>query len=200
MAKDALGYTELRANASGVITVRNVEVGQVVQAGQPAFNLAQNVERDAVFEVHEAIFFGELDGGPILLTLVSDPGVKATGYVREVSPAVDAKRATIRIKVAIQNSPTAMALGSSVAGTAKWKSVAQIAVPWTALMAAGSRPAVWVVDPSTKTASLKPITVARYEAGMVIIKDGLNRGEQIVVDGGKLLSSGQLVAYADSSS
>jgi membrane fusion protein, multidrug efflux system len=36
-AKDALAYTELRADASGVITARNVEVGQVVQAAQPEF-------------------------------------------------------------------------------------------------------------------------------------------------------------------
>ena len=63
-AKDALGYTELRADASGVITARSLEVGQVVQAGQPVFSLAQDGERDAVFEIYEAIFFGDFDGGP----------------------------------------------------------------------------------------------------------------------------------------
>jgi multidrug efflux pump subunit AcrA (membrane-fusion protein) len=67
-------------------------------------------------------------------------------------------------------------------------------------MAAGSKPAVWVVDPSTTTASLKPVTIGRYEAGAVVIKDGLEPGERVVVDGGKLLSSGQLVSYADGSS
>ena len=38
-AKDALGYTELRADATGVITARSLEVGQVVQAAQPVFTL-----------------------------------------------------------------------------------------------------------------------------------------------------------------
>ena len=196
-AKDALGYTELRAGAAGVITARSLEIGQVVQAGQPVFSLAQDGERDAVFDVYEAVFFGDFDGGPVSLTLVSDPNVKATGHVREVSPAINPKSATIRVKVTIQNPPAAMTLGSAVAGTAKWKPVAQIALPWTALMATGSKPAVWVVDPSTKTASLKPVTVARYEAGAVVIKDGLEPGERIVVDGGKLLSSGQSVAYEE---
>lgn len=200
MAKDALGHTELRANASGVITARSLEVGQVVEAGHPVFSLAQDGECDAVFEIYEAIFFGDFDGGPISLTLVADPSVKATGSVREVSPAINAKSATIRIKVTIQNPPAAMTLGSSVAGTAKWKPVAQIALPWTALMAAGSKPAVWVVDPSTTTASLKLVTIGRYEAGSVVIKDGLEPGERVVVDGGKLLSSGQLVSYVDGSS
>jgi RND family efflux transporter MFP subunit len=36
-AQDALGYTELRASAAGVITARSLEVGQVVQAAQPVF-------------------------------------------------------------------------------------------------------------------------------------------------------------------
>jgi RND family efflux transporter MFP subunit len=199
-ATDALGYTELRAGASGVITARSLEVGQVVQAGQPVFSLAQEGERDAVFEVYEAIFFADFDDGPVTLTLVSDPNVKATGRVREVSPAINPKSATIRVKVTIEDPPKGMTLGSAVAGTAKWKPVAQIALPWTALMAAGSKPAVWVLDPSTKTASLKPVTVDRYEAGAVVIKDGLEPGERVVVDGGKLLSSGQLVSYADGSS
>ena len=199
-AKDALGYTELRASASGIITARSLEVGQVVDAGHPVFSLAQDGERDAVFEIYEAILFGNFDGGPISLTLLSDPRVKATGYVREVSPVINAKSATIRVKVTIQDPPAAMTLGSSVAGTAKWNPVAEIALPWTALMAAGSRPAVWVVDPSTTTASLKLVTISRYEAGSVIVADGLEPGERVVVDGGKLLSSGQLVSYEDGSS
>ena len=196
-AKDALGYTELRAGAAGVITARSLEIGQVVQAGQPVFSLAQDGERDAVFDVYEAIFFGDVDGDLVSLTLVSDPNEKATGRVREVSPAINPKSATIRIKVTIQNPPEAMTLGSAVAGTWKWKPVAQIAFPWTALMAAGSKPAVWVVDPSTRTASLKPVTIARYEAEAVVIEEGLEPGERIVVDGGKLLSSGQSVSYEE---
>ena len=41
-ARDALTYTVLRAGASGVITARNIEVGQVAQSGQSAFTLAQD--------------------------------------------------------------------------------------------------------------------------------------------------------------
>ena len=96
-----------------------------MDAGHPVFSLAQDGERDAVFEIYEAILFGNFDGGPISLTLLSDPSVKATGYVREVSPAINAKSATIRVKVTIQNPPAAMTLGSSVAGTAKWNPVAR---------------------------------------------------------------------------
>ena len=194
-SRDALGYTVLRAEADGVVTARNLEVGQVVPAAQPVFSLAQDGERDAVFEVYESVFLGEPDSRRVTLVLVSDPGVTATGEVREISPAIDAKSSTIRVKVSVENPPAAMTLGSAVAGTVKAKAQREITLPWSALMAAGRKPAVWTVDPKTQTASLKPVTVGAYEAGQVLIKTGLEPGERVVVDGGKLLSVGQPVTF-----
>ncbi|MBV8696572.1 MAG: efflux RND transporter periplasmic adaptor subunit, partial [Bradyrhizobium sp.] len=61
--REALGDTELRARAAGVITGRNLEVGQVVQAAQSVFTLAQDGERDAVFDVPESMFLGDVESG-----------------------------------------------------------------------------------------------------------------------------------------
>jgi membrane fusion protein, multidrug efflux system len=196
-AREALGDTELHAPAAGVITARSLELGHVVQAAQSVFTLAQDGERDAVFDVPESMFFGDVEHGRVSLARVSDPGVTATGYVREISPAVDPKSSTVRVKVAIQNPPRAMTLGSAIAGTAGTKPAREITLPWTALTAVGSKPAVWIVDPKKKTASLKPVTVGAYEAGVVMIKQGLEPGDRVVIDGGKLLSSGQPVTYGE---
>lgn len=192
-SRDALGYTVLRAEADGVITARDLEVGQVVPAAQPVFSLAQDGDRDAVIEVYESVFLGQTESPRVMLALVSDPSVTATGEVREISPVIDAKSSTIRVKVSIENPPAAMTLGSAVAGTVKAKAQKEITLPWSALMAAGRRPAVWTIDPKTQTAQLKPVTVGAYEAGQVLIKAGLEPGERVVVDGGKLLSVGQSV-------
>ena len=193
-SKDALGDTELHASAAGVITARNLEVGQVVQSAQSAFTLAQDGDRDAVFDVYESIFFRQPDD-KIILTLLADRNVTAVGRVREVSPTIDPKKLTVRVKVAIENPPAAMTLGSAIAGTARWKPAKQIVLPWSALMAIGPAPAVWVVEPGTRTVSLKPVTVESYETGTVVIRGGLQPGERVVVDGGKLLSAGQSVTY-----
>jgi RND family efflux transporter MFP subunit len=194
-SRETLGDTELHARAAGMITARNLEVGQVVQAAQSVFTLAQDGERDAVFDVPESMFFADLDSGRVSLALVSGDET-AVGYVREISPAVDPKSSTIRVKVAIQNPPVSMTLGSAIAGTVGTKPVTEITVPWTALMATGSKPAVWIVDPKKRTASLKAVTVGAYEAGAVLIKEGLEAGDRVVIDGGKLLSSGQPVTYS----
>jgi RND family efflux transporter MFP subunit len=193
-SKEALGDTALRASAAGVITARNLEIGQVMQAAQSAFTLAQDGDRDAVFDVSESVFFREPED-KIVLTLLSDPNVTAVGRVREVSPAIDAKSSTVRVKVAIENPPAAMTLGGAIAGTARWKPMNQIVVQWNALMATGTTPAVWVVDPQTRTVSLKPVTVDTYETGAVVVNGGLQPGERVVIDGGKLLSVGQSVSY-----
>ena len=195
-AHEALSDTELHARSAGVITARSLEIGQVVQAAQSVFTLAQDGERDAIFDVPESMFLGDVDHGHVSLALVSGPDVTGVGYVREISPAIDPKSSTVRVKVAIQNPPPAMTLGSAIAGTAGTKAATEITVPWTALTATGSKPAVWIVDPKTSTASLKPVIVGAYEAGAVLIKEGLEAGDRVVIDGGKLLSSGQPVTFA----
>jgi RND family efflux transporter MFP subunit len=196
-AREALRDAELHARAAGVITARSLELGHVVQAAQSVFTLAQDGERDAVFDVPESMFFDDVEHGRVSLALVSDSSVTATGDVREISPAVDPKSSTVRVKVSIQNPPPAMTLASAIAGTAGTKSAREITLPWTALTALGSKPAVWIIDPRTKTASLKPVTVGAYEAGAVMIKQGLEPGDRVVIDGGKLLSSGQPVTYGE---
>src|SRR6202008_3083339 len=96
--RETLGDTELHARAAGVITARGLEVGQVVQTAQSVFTLAQDGERDAVFDVPESMFLGDMEGGRVLLALISGPDVTATGYVREISPAVDPTSSTVRVK------------------------------------------------------------------------------------------------------
>ena len=182
---------------AGVITSRSLELGHVVQAAQSVFTLAQDGELDAVFHVPESMFFDDVEHDRVSLARVSDPGVTATGFVREVSPAVDPKSFTVRVKVAIENPPPAMTLGSAIAGTARTKSSNKITLPWTALTAVGSQPAVWIIDPNTKFATLRPVTIDTYEATSVQIKAGLEPGDRVVVVGGKLLSSGQPVTFTE---
>ena len=118
-AKDALSYTYLRAGHPGMITARNIEVGQVAQAGQMAFVFAQDGPRDAVFSVFESAFSHKLSKPQIDLWLVGDPSVKTSGKVREVSPAVDAKNGTVQVKVEIDAKRPAMPLGAAVTGVGR---------------------------------------------------------------------------------
>ncbi|SEN45387.1 RND family efflux transporter, MFP subunit [Pseudomonas sp. ok272] len=194
-ARDQLSYTALIADASGVITERQAEVGQVVQATVPIFSLAQDGERDAVFNVYESLLLDTPQDKSIVVSLLDNPKIKASGTVREVTPAVSAQTGTVQIKVALKELPEGMPLGAVVSATGKVAAQKAVELPWSALTKKLSAPAVWRVDEQGK-ANLQVVTVGRYQTGSVIISDGLTAGEKIVTAGGQLLHPDVLVEIA----
>jgi RND family efflux transporter MFP subunit len=195
-ARDALSYTELRAGKPGTITARSIEIGQVAQAAQAAFTLAQDGPRDVVLAVYESIFFRKPASDVAEVTLASDPRVRALARVREVSPTMDAKNGTVQVKMAIQDPPAAMALGSAVVVTGRTRPRLVAELPWSAVADADGKPAVWVIDPGTKAVSLRPVEVDAFEKEKLVVRSGLKPGELVVTAGGKLLRPGQIVAIA----
>lgn len=190
---DALGYTELKASAAGIITARNIEVGQVAQSAQSAYTLAEDGARDAVFDVYESIFLQKLQGDTVTIILASRPDITASGKVREISPALDPKSGTVRVKIDIQHPPPEMTLGSVVIGEGKTRPVEKIVLPWDAMSASVKGPAVWVIDPASHAVSLRDIVVESYETNAFVVGAGLAIGERVVTSGGKLLRPGQIV-------
>ncbi|SER97420.1 RND family efflux transporter, MFP subunit [Pseudomonas sp. NFACC02] len=189
-AREQLGYTSLIADAPGIITARQAEVGQVVQATAPIFSQARDGERDAVFNVYESLFVQPPTDQPIEVTLLDNPTIKTTGKVREVTPAVSAQTGTLQVKIALSSLPEGMDLGAVVSAALTVPATQSVELPWSALTKGLGdqlgKPAVWVVDDQNKV-SLRGVTVGRYLTGKVIIVDGLKNGENVVVAGGQLL-------------
>ncbi|MEE4305315.1 efflux RND transporter periplasmic adaptor subunit [Pseudomonas alliivorans] len=201
-AREQLSYTALVADVSGVITARQAEVGQVVQATVPIFDLARDGERDAVFNVYESLFVQPPGDEPVQVTLLDNPAIKVSGKVREVTPAVSAQTGTLQVKIALDPLPEGMDLGSVVSVALSKPANASVELPWSALTKdLGEhlgKPAVWVVDEQGK-ANLRRVTVARYLTSHVIISDGLKAGEKVVTAGGQLLHPDMQVEIADQS-
>lgn len=194
-AREQLSYTALIADAPGVITARQAEVGQVMQATVPVFSLARDGERDAVFNVYESLLVEPPTDKTVEVSLLDNPQIKTTGTVREITPAVSAQTGTVQVKVTLSELPAGMELGSVVSATAKVPGKSAVALPWSALTKNLSDPAVWLVDGDGK-AQLHTVKVARYLTGKVIISEGLNGGENVVTAGGQLLHPGMLVEIA----
>ncbi|MCO8161640.1 efflux RND transporter periplasmic adaptor subunit [Pseudomonas sp. 21LCFQ010] len=189
-AREQLSYTALVADAPGVITARQAEVGQVVSATQPIFELAGDGERDAVFNVYESLFVEPPGDQPVQVSLLDNPQLNVMGKVREVTPAVSAQTGTLQVKIALQPLPEGMSLGSVVSVALSPPARPRVELPWAALTKNIGQdigqPAVWVVDEQGK-AHLRTVKVARYLTGKVMIDDGLQPGEKVVTAGGQLL-------------
>ncbi|GLQ11183.1 acriflavin resistance protein [Devosia yakushimensis] len=192
-AAEVLSYVDLKASADGIVLLRAMEPGQVVGAGQTVLSLAQDGPRDAVFNVYEAALSGVPHNVPVDLTLVADPSITATGAVREVSPTVNTATGTVRIEVGFDDPKGALPLGAAIAGSIALPPVSGFALPWGALFRDKDGPAVWVVDPSAGTVSLKPVIVDRYLADKVILASGLDAGDLVVTSGTQMLHPGEAV-------
>ena len=192
-SRDALSYTELRADADGIVTERNAEAGQVVQAAQTMFAVARDGPRDVIFKVYESLLFEKPADPKIRLALVSDPSVETEGTISEVSPTIDTATGTVRVKIAMDHTPERMTLGAPVTGIGSFAPTKLVILPWTSLSAIDGKPAVWVMDAKDSSVNLKPVTVAFYERGRVLISGGLAKGDSVVVEGSKMLRPGQVV-------
>jgi RND family efflux transporter MFP subunit len=196
-ARDALAQTELKADADGIITARNAEVGQVAQAAQVVFTLAHDGPRDAVINADEAALLGGKFENDIEVRLLSG-GRPIAARVREVSPTIDTSTGTIRVKLALDEDPS-LRLGSPVIATARYQSMSATELPWSAMASSSGQAAIWVIDPGSRKVSLRPVEVNGYATGKFSVKAGLSVGDIVVTNGTKFLTDGEVVTYEGAS-
>jgi RND family efflux transporter MFP subunit len=190
-AHDLVSFTELEADAEGVVTAVGAEPHEVVQAGQMIVRLARQGGRDAVFDVPAQVLRTTPADPVIEVHLTDDPSVKAKGRVREVAPQADPVTRTFAVKVGLTDPPQAMLMGATVTGTLHTEAEAMIEIPASALTKSDRQPAVWIVDPASKTVSLRNVEIARFDPATVAISHGLDVGEVIVTAGVQALHPGQ---------
>ena len=196
-ARKQLGYTELRASATGVLTARHAEAGQVVQAGAAIFDLAVSDELDAVFDLYESLSRQLQVGQRLPIALQARPEVTTQGRLREIAPTV-ASSGTVRIKVQLDQPPAAMTLGAVVNAQLVGAAGQGFALPWTALNGTTDQPAAWRLNEDGRV-SLQPLRIERYTRDSIIVSDGLKAGDRIVIAGGQALSPDQKVEVAERS-
>jgi membrane fusion protein, multidrug efflux system len=199
-AEDQVGFTELKADADGVVTAIGAEPGEVVPAGAMVVRLARQEGRDAVFDVPAQVIRSAPGNPEVTVSLADDPDVQAVGHVREVAPQADPVTRTFEVKVGLTDPPPTMRLGATVIGRMAIDSSAVIDIPATALTTTNQQPAVWIVDPSTSTVKLRPIDVLRYDPGAVVVSQGLEPGDVVVTAGVQALYPGQKVRLLGSTS
>ena len=195
LASDRLSFTELKADAAGSVTGTGARAGEVVQAGQMIVRIARQDGRDAVFDVPAQLLRSAPADAEISVHLTEAPTVTAMGRVREVGEQADPVTRTFQVKVGLTAPPPAMRLGSTVTGSVQWNSAPVITIPASALTRVNQQPAVWIVDPSSLTVSMRNIDVLRYDPGTVVVSHGLDTGDIVVTAGVQALHPGQKVRF-----
>ena len=192
-AHDLVSFTELKADAPGVVTATGAEAGEVVQAGQMIVKLARQGGRDAVFDVPAQVLRSAPSDPVIEVNLADDPTIMTRGRVREVAPQADPVTRTFEVRIGLIDPPEGMRLGATVTGRLTMDAAPVIEIPASALTRVDRQPAVWVVDPVGKTVSLRNVDVLRFDPTKVAVSQGLDIGEVVVTAGVQALHPGQKV-------
>jgi RND family efflux transporter MFP subunit len=198
LAQNRLSYTRLESDVDGVVTAQGVEPGEVVGAGRMVLQVAKQGGRDAVFDVPAQIKDATPANATVKVALATDARVATTGRAREVAPRADPVTGTFRVRIALDNPPPAMRLGSTVVGSLRLAGGGTaISIPASALVRSDRQTSVWVVDPKTQTVAAKPIEVASFDPARVVVASGLAAGDVVVTAGVQALRPGQKVRLLD---
>ncbi len=187
---NALDYTNLFSTADGVISAINVEVGQVVSAGQIILTLVQNDELEVEINIPENKLSEVKIGTPCEISFWANTE-KVSGVVREISPMADSTSKTYRVKISLQNLREDINLGMTASAIFPAKNLNGVILPLSAIYQTGENSQVWIVTAENK-AALKNVTVQDFSNNEVLVS-GLNAGEIVITAGVHKLREGQEV-------
>ena len=193
-AENNLAYTELHADAAGVITAVQAEVGQVLAQGQGMVKLARTDELEILVGVPEHRLKVVRDASQISFELWSEPGHLYHARLRELSPAADPVTRTYSARFSVIDPPPFIGIGMTASLTlARPDPIPLAEVPLSAIFQQGTQPAVWVVDKTTGTVALKPVIISRWRDETALIESGVKDGDIVATAGVHKLEPGQKV-------
>src|SRR6185295_19114329 len=104
-ARNQAAYSELKADAAGVVTEIRAEVGQVVDAGAPVVAVARDGEKEVAIAVPENEIRHFAVGNKLAARFWADDAIALTGTVREISGSADQASRTFAVRVSLPDDP-----------------------------------------------------------------------------------------------
>jgi RND family efflux transporter MFP subunit len=191
VARDEGGYSQLVADADGVVVETLAEPGQVVMAGQPVVELAHSGQREAAVNLPETL--RPKLGSRAYATLYGST-TRVPVRLRQLSGAADPQTRTFEARYVLDGAATNAPLGATVtvhlSGDGE---TATLQVPVASIVDQGKGPGIWLLNASTSTVTFQPVQVQQLGEELAIISGNLHPGQQVVALGVHLLHDGQRV-------
>lgn len=196
VARNAMGYAVLLADADGVVVDTLAEPGQVVSAGQPVVQLARAGQREAIVHLPETL--RPVPGSTAKANLYGESGPAVTATLRLLSEAADATTRTFEARYVLDGALANAPLGSTITlSIAREKNAGQVLqVPIAALYDPGNGTGVWVIAGEPTKVSWRPVRVLGISDDAARVAGNLDAGEQVVALGAHLLRDGEEVVLA----
>lgn len=184
-------YASLMADADGVVTGIDAEVGQVVSPGMPVVRIARTAEKEVRVSIPEDQVAKLRRITDVTVRTWANPELALDGRLRELSPIADPATRTFTAKIALPKAGGEIQLGMTATVSFASEAPPGIRLPLTALLNHKDKTAVWVVDQGV--VKLVVVEVAGAAGNDIMILSGLAPGQTVVTAGVNLLREGQKV-------
>jgi multidrug efflux system membrane fusion protein len=206
-AQTQLDYTQVKSPITGVASLRQVDIGNIVNASTQTgiVSIAQIEPIAVIFTAPEEQLpdINEAQSAQSLKVIaITTDGKKplAEGKLAVINNQVDTTSGTIRLKAVFDNKNHALWPGQSVSTRLLVKTLKDATVvPDDAIQHGNDGLYAYVVNQESK-AELRKVKVSQSIDGRSVVDEGLSPGQQVITGGQYKVQAGTLVSTAVASS
>ena len=205
-ARLQLEYSRVVAPISGRLGLRQVDIGNQIHASDATgiVVITQVQPINVVFSVPEtqlqSVLTAYRSGQPVLVE-AWDRDLKqrlATGKLSSIDNQVDTATGTVKLKAEFTNEDNTLFPNQFVNVRMQVSTLkGALLVPSAAVQMGKAGTYVWAVGQDMR-AAMRTVTVGPRNGDLMVVTDGLKKGEQVVTDGVDRLSDGTQVRMTDS--
>ena len=188
-------YERIVAPFDGVITARNTDIGDLIDAGSGSTNPRELFHMDATHKLRVYVAVPEVDsdsihdGDSAMLTQDSNPDAKISGTIVRNANAIDHSTRTLNVEVDVDNAKGVLRPGAYVFVHFNLPAIGNtVTVPSNTLLFRAEGLRVGVVRGDR--VQLVPITIGHDFGNAVEITSGLTPADEVILDPSDSLASG----------
>ena len=190
-------YSKIRAPIDGIVSARNIKLGQSIDAYYVPFRITDTEELLAYLQIPQAEL-GKFSAGQLAtLTVDSDPQTTYKATIARISPTIDVRNGTFRATAFIDNASGELAPGMFARFSIAYDRHADaLVIPRAALIEEDDQTSVYVV--ADGAVARRTIEVGIASEKHVEVLGGLNSNEEVVITGQSSLRDGSKVLASSS--
>jgi RND family efflux transporter MFP subunit len=185
-------FKRVVAPFAGVVTKRNVDIGDLIDGNRPLFLLSQTDPLRVYVNVPQAYAQLVRPGMPAIVTQAELRGKQFRGEVARTAGSIDASNRTMQVEIALPNRDGALLPGAFVNVELSAAPSGMLTVPSNALLFRGRGVLVARVDPEG-VVSLQPVRLGRNYGERIEVIEGLKGNESIVLNPSDSIAQGDKV-------
>lgn len=182
-------YTKIRAPISGVVSARNIKLGQHIMAGAPAFKITNTSDLVAYLQIPQTELSKISAGDTARVRFDAMPDTEFAATITRISPTIDPRNGTFRATASIENAESYLAPGMfGRFDIAYEKHPDAVLIPAAAVIWEDDAAVVYVFNKGS--AKRRAVRIGIQSDGLAEVVTGLDCDEQIIVTGQSGLHDG----------